>query len=56
MFRGHSAHLRSAYEDLSYEEWIIEERLRMKTGKARRAMLTEDLVSPLVFQMKPFGR
>ena len=35
-------------QDISYEEWIIEERLRMKTGKSRRAMLTEDGLTILV--------
>ena len=60
MLRSPSVGLRFSYEDLSYEEWIIEERLRMKTGKARRAMLTEDSISQTVFaplfQTKPFNR
>ncbi|CAE7726389.1 retm, partial [Symbiodinium pilosum] len=39
-------------QDLSYEEWIIEERLRMKTGKARRAVLTEDELKRATIELR----
>lgn len=40
-------------QEISYEEWIIEERLRLKTGKGRRAILTEDIRSSHAVRRSP---
>lgn len=41
-----------AEEEISYEEWIIEERLRMKTGKSRRAILTEEELQKATVELR----
>ena len=39
-------------EEISYEEWIIEERLRLKTGKSRRAILTEEELKKATVELR----
>eukprot|EP00435_Cladocopium_sp_Y103_P023910 s501_g5.t2 len=41
-----------AEEEISYEEWLIEERLRMKTGKSRRAVLTEEELQKATVELR----